>query len=236
MASIIEIEGNIFESKSQTLVNTVNCDGVMGKGIALEFKKRFPDMYISYVELCNKHEIEPGILSLYKRSFPWILNFPTKNHWKFPSKLEYITLGLDKFRQEYSRKGITSIAFPKLGTLNGGLEWDMVRELMYKYLEPLPNLQVEIYHYNPNAEDNLYRKFIELVKDYDVIKIKYNLGLTKKQSEIVFDVIHNGIKDFDQLEKVKGLGKKSIEKMKIYTSNGTSKEQVSSETQLKFPF
>jgi O-acetyl-ADP-ribose deacetylase (regulator of RNase III) len=182
MATIIEINGDLFQSNSQTLVNTVNCDGIMGKGIALEFKKKFPDMFLTYEDLCKKQMIKPGVLFLYKKSKPWILNFPTKNHWKFPSKLEYIRLGLAKFSKEYESKGITSIAFPKLGTLNGGLEWEDVKQLMYQYLEPLPNLYIEIYHFDSSTDDLLYIKFIDLVKQSDVMDLRQSIGLTRKHS------------------------------------------------------
>lgn len=104
MSNILELEGDLFQSEAQTLVNTVNCYGVMGKGIALEFKKRFPEMFKIYVEQCEKKLIKPGILYLYKKTTPWILNFPTKNHWRYPSKLDYIKLGLEKFAETYKLK------------------------------------------------------------------------------------------------------------------------------------
>ena len=85
---IKEIKGNIFNSKCQALVNTVNCVGVMGKGIALECKLRFPGMFEKYKEFCDTKKIRPGILQLWKNSKPWVLNFPTKMHWKDPSKIE----------------------------------------------------------------------------------------------------------------------------------------------------
>ena len=159
MANINEIHGDIFKSKMQTIVNTVNCFGIMGKGIALEFKNRYPEMFEIYQKQCNEKIIKPGILYLYKKSNPWILNFPTKNHWRNPSKLEYIKLGLEKFSDSYKSKGIHSVAFPKLGTQNGGLNWEEVKTLMYEYLLPLKNLEVEIYHYlNEKVESIQYEK------------------------------------------------------------------------------
>ena len=149
MSAITEFRGNIFQSSCQTLVNTVNCVGVMEKGIALEFKNRFPEMYDEYARYCADKRIHPGVLHLWKKSEPWILNFPTKNNWKHPSKLEYIEQGMAKFCATYAIKGITSIAFPELGTRLGGLQWIAVKEVMYRFLEPLPNLEVEIYHFDP---------------------------------------------------------------------------------------
>jgi len=135
--------GNIFSSTAQTLVNPVNCKGIMGAGLALEMKKRYPKMFTSYKNICNKNLLEPGKLQLWKGE-QWILNFPTKNHWKDSSKIEYIELGLDKLIESYKAKGITSIAFPKLGAGLGGLEWEKVRDLMIKKLNHL-DIKIEIY-------------------------------------------------------------------------------------------
>ena len=98
-----KIKGNIFNTSCQVLVNTVNCFGVMGKGIALECKFRFPGMFEKYKEFCEKKLIKPGSLQLWNSSKPWVLNFPTKMHWKDPSKIEYLEKGLDKFKNEYSK-------------------------------------------------------------------------------------------------------------------------------------
>jgi len=87
--------GDILKSKAQTLINTVNCVGIMGKGIALEFKKRFPEMFEDYVEKCERKEVKPGLPYLYRSLFPTqILNFPTKDHWKSVSRISDIELGL----------------------------------------------------------------------------------------------------------------------------------------------
>lgn len=107
--------GDILESKAQTLVNTVNCVGVMGKGIALEFKNRFPDMYQDYLERCQRHEIRPGIPYLYRtRIPPQIINFPTKEHWKSVSKINDIERGLDYLLEHYRGWSVTSLAIPPL--------------------------------------------------------------------------------------------------------------------------
>lgn len=136
--------GDIFESNAQTIVNPVNTAGVMGKGLALEFKNRYPQMYQGYRNLCNKKEFSVGNLLLCCESDYWILLFPTKEHWMNTSKIEYIEEGLATFCDKYEEWGITSIAFPKLGCGNGGLEWTEVRPLMEKYLKNLP---IDIYIY-----------------------------------------------------------------------------------------
>ena len=115
-------KGNLFSSSCQTIVNTVNCVGIMGAGIALEYRLRYPKMYKKYVEYCKTGLIKIGSLWLYKHSDEkWVLNFPTKTHWKYPSKTEYLLMGLDKFIDSYEQKGITSVAFPILGSEKGGL-------------------------------------------------------------------------------------------------------------------
>lgn len=141
---IIKI-GDIFDSFSKTLVNTVNCVGVMGKGIARDFKERYPSMFKEYVQLCNAGEVRPGQPYYYgDLCGASIINFPTKDHWRSPSKLSYIVSGLDWFRANYKELGITSIAFPPLGCGNGGLTWSVVGPLMYAKLADLP-IDIEIY-------------------------------------------------------------------------------------------
>lgn len=138
------IEGNIFHSPAQVIVNTVNTVGVMGKGLALSFKKRYPAMFDAYQKACDKHQLTIGKLMLYYAPDHWILMFPTKEHWRNPSKLSYLEAGLSKFVSTYADKGITSIAFPKLGCGNGELSWADVQPVMEKYLKPLP-IPVYIY-------------------------------------------------------------------------------------------
>ena len=137
--------GNLFESQAEVLVNTVNCVGVMGKGIALEFKKRYPQMFDEYARLCREGQILPGKPYLYTDLIGnKVLNFPTKDDWRTPSRLSYIQNGLEWFRSNYSKLGIKSIAFPPLGCGNGGLKWDDVGPMMYRYLYDLP-INIEIY-------------------------------------------------------------------------------------------
>jgi len=128
---------SILESTAQTVVNTVNCVGVMGKGIAADFKRRYPDMFKLYKGICNNHLLEPGKLWLWHGPHRWVLNFPTKQHWRHPSRLEWIDLGLRKFVDEYEKRGIVEISFPRLGCGNGGLDWDDVRPVMEAHLSRL---------------------------------------------------------------------------------------------------
>jgi O-acetyl-ADP-ribose deacetylase (regulator of RNase III) len=148
MADIKYQKDDIFESKAQVIVNTVNCQGVMGKGLALAFKQRYPAMFPVYQQECKTGRLRIGRPSLYKESTPWILNFPTKDTWKANSKIEYLEKGLEYFVTNYKKAGITSIAFPKLGAQNGKLSWDDVGPLMAKYLS---SLEIDVYIYIAEA-------------------------------------------------------------------------------------
>jgi O-acetyl-ADP-ribose deacetylase (regulator of RNase III) len=129
---------SLLESPAQTLVNTVNCVGVMGKGLAQAFKDREPAMFKAYKKVCEQGLLEPGKLWLWRGADSWTLNFPTKKHWRNPSKLDWVELGLKKFASAYEAQGIKEISFPRLGCGNGGLDWEDVRPLMEHYLLPLP--------------------------------------------------------------------------------------------------
>lgn len=138
-------KGNLLDSKMQTLVNTVNCVGIMGKGIAFSFKKSFPIMFEDYSRRCNKKTVKLGEPYCYRLApSKFIINFPTKDHWKQNSRIESIITGL-KFLVAHAKEwGIESMAIPPLGCGNGGLSWDEVRPIMFEYLSQL-NIPIEIY-------------------------------------------------------------------------------------------
>ena len=139
------VVGDMFESRAQTLVNTVNCVGVMGKGVAAAFRKRFPAMYMDYVARCDRHEVQLGRPYLYSEPDPpHVLNFPTKQHWRAVSRLSDIVEGLDYLEEHYEAWGITSLAVPPLGCGNGGLEWRVVGPTLYQHLAQL-QIPVELY-------------------------------------------------------------------------------------------
>ena len=140
------VAGDIFKSEAECIVNPVNCIGVMGKGLALKFKKKYNKMFIDYVMRCRKGQVKTGQPYLSKAEDRFILNFPTKQHWRDPSKLEYIEAGLKYFARNYRTWEITSIAFPKLGCGCGGLDWEKdVKPLMYKYLGDFEDITVYLY-------------------------------------------------------------------------------------------
>ena len=137
--------GDIFQSEAQTLINAVNCVGVMGKGIALEFKKRFPEMYEDYIVRCARKEVRIGEPYLFRgAALPQIINFPTKDHWKSLSRIEDIEHGLKYLLSRYKEWGISSLAVPALGCGNGQLEWQVVNPLIQKYVQKM-DIPVEVY-------------------------------------------------------------------------------------------
>jgi O-acetyl-ADP-ribose deacetylase (regulator of RNase III) len=127
-------QGNLLEEDAQALVNAVNCVGVMGKDIALQFKQAFPENFQQYKQVCDAKEVQPGRMFTVptgKLLNPkYIINFPTKRHWREKSKIEYVQTGLKALVAEIQQLGITSIAIPALGCGNGGLDWVEVKPLI----------------------------------------------------------------------------------------------------------
>ncbi len=156
------IKGNLFTSNAKVLVNTVNTVGVMGKGIAADFKKIYPDMFSEYKMQCENGTIDIGKLSLHKTPNKWILNFPTKKHWKSPSTVEYIEKGLQQLVKDATKLQITDIAMPKLGCGNGGLDWEtQVKPVVEKYLKKAP-INVSIYDFDKDiVPEHLKQQDIE---------------------------------------------------------------------------
>lgn len=165
------IIGDIFKSEAQTLVNTVNCVGIMGKGLALEFKKRFPDMFKDYFERCQKKELRLGKPYLYKRLVPpGILLFPTKQDWRSVSCLSDIEDGLRYLQSKYKEWGITSIGVPPLGCGLGELEWNIVGPTLYRYLEKL-DIPVELYAPYGTPEGELTTEFLSEPSPAQIIEM-----------------------------------------------------------------
>lgn len=153
--------GDLFDSQAQTLVNTVNCVGVMGKGVALGFKKRFPEMYEDYVRRCARGEVRLGRPYLYRHLvLPWVLNFPTKDHWRSVSRLDDIIQGLEYLEAHYKEWGITSLAVPPLGCGQGGLEWRVVGRTLWRHLMRL-DIPVELYAPHDTPREELTLQFFE---------------------------------------------------------------------------
>jgi uncharacterized protein YwgA/O-acetyl-ADP-ribose deacetylase (regulator of RNase III) len=157
--------GDIFESGAQTLVNTVNTVGVMGKGIALGFRERFPDMYEDYVRRCAQHAVHLGEPYLYPRMTPpSIVNFPTKDHWRSVSKLSDIVKGLQYLKAHVREWGVTSMAVPPLGCGEGRLEWRVVGPTLYRHLASL-QIPIELYAPFGTPHEELRPEFLHSHED-----------------------------------------------------------------------
>ena len=230
MTHIQYLTGNLFESNAQVIVNTVNCRGVMGKGLALAFKERYPEMFHVYQQECREGRLRIGRPTLYKKSTPWILNFPTKDNWRANSKLEYIEQGLQYFVKHYKEVGINSIAFPKLGAQNGKLEWDDVGPLMMKYLAQI-DIPVYIYiaegdttyqiHDEVDAESKMrciWEKFNEIALSLE--KLDEELRLNKRDAKKIIEKrASTSFVSIADIENIQGFAKTSLKKVKDYIAD-----------------
>jgi len=148
---IIPTQGNLLEAQAEALVNTVNTVGVMGRGIALQFQRAFPANYAAYKKACDMKSVVPGQMFIFEENLlggpRWIVNFPTKRHWKGKSRVEDIASGLGDLAVQVERLGIQSIAIPPLGCGLGGLDWNEVKPLIEKAFGRLP--QVKVFLFEP---------------------------------------------------------------------------------------
>jgi O-acetyl-ADP-ribose deacetylase (regulator of RNase III) len=158
-------QGNLLESRAQALVNTVNTVGVMGKGIALMFKERFPENFQRYAAACKAHQIRTGRMFVTETNEldgpRWIVNFPTKEHWRAPSRLEWVVEGLKDLRRFIVEHGVRSIAIPPLGAGNGGLEWATVKEKIEQVLGGLEGVDVLVFEPTPRYQNVAKRSGVE---------------------------------------------------------------------------
>jgi O-acetyl-ADP-ribose deacetylase (regulator of RNase III) len=198
-------QGNLLDADVDALVNTVNTMGIMGKGIALMFKERFPDNFQAYEAACKRKELSLGHMfvteSLELNGPRWIINFPTKAHWRYPSKLEWIRAGLKDLRRVILEKEIKSIAVPPLGSGNGGLDWEDVRPIIKDELSELP--EVEVIVYEPTAAYQNVSKttgvekltparalIAEIVRRYEVLGFGCSMLEVQKLAWVLTRVIH----------------------------------------------
>lgn len=191
------LSGNLFESNAEALVNTVNTVGVMGKGVALQFKERFPANYMRYASACKKEEVKIGKMFITPTDSmmnpKWIINFPTKKHWMHKSSYGFIEAGLDDLVIQIEKLNIQSIAIPPLGAGQGGLNWEKVKELIQ---EKLGHLNIEISVFEPvnlvksnsiNAITNLTKPramVLALIAQYK--KLGYDISLLEIQKLAYF--------------------------------------------------
>ena len=149
----LELKHNdLLKQQADAIINTVNCVGIMGKGIALQFKKAFPENYKAYAKACKNNEVKIGKMFVYQTGFldsnihsKYIINFPTKEHWRGNSKIEYIEEGLDDLYNVIQNLNIKTLAMPPLGCGNGGLNWSDVKKLIINKLSPIEDLILYLY-------------------------------------------------------------------------------------------
>ena len=150
--------GDILTERTEALVNTVNCVGVMGRGIALQFKKMFPENFKAYAAACKRTEVQPGRLFTFEpREYTnprYIINFPTKRHWRGESRIEDIESGLQALTEEIRKHKIQSIAIPPLGSGLGGLDWQQVRSCIEAALRDIKEVQIIVYEPKGAPEAN----------------------------------------------------------------------------------
>lgn len=139
------VRGNLFDSRAEALVNTVNCVGVMGKGIAHQFQRAFPGMYKDYANACRRGVVRLGAVTTFRENGKVIVNFPTKDHWKERSRLADVELGLRSLKCVIEAESLRSLALPPLGCGNGGLAWPEVHELIVRELGALALVEIELY-------------------------------------------------------------------------------------------
>ena len=186
-------------------------------------------MFAVYQQDCKSGRLRIGKPTIYKKSTPWILNFPTKDHWRFPSKLEYLEKGLEFLLAHYKKVGISSIAFPKLGAQNGKLSWDEVGPLMARYLSQL-DIDVYVYiaegdkeyQYDPlldkKIQERIWKEFNELA--LSINRLHQEVGLSNLQAAKVAE--KRAAKDFRSLadvECIEKIAKTSLGKIKVYINS-----------------
>lgn len=219
-----EKKGNIFNTKAMAIVNTVNCVGAMGKGIALEYKLRYPEMFKEYQKICFENKLRPGQILPYRKTNPWILNFAIKDDWKDPSKEEWIEETLSKFRNSYKQLGITSIAFPWMGAMNGGIPLETIKSLTRKYLQDLDDIEIEIYEFDSTASDPFFEQ-LKLIIDIDINTLVSVSKIQKRYWIKIIELISDQkIASLSQLcnyriNDKRVIGKTNIERLYIFLSS-----------------
>ncbi len=149
MQMVEQVKGNLLNAEAEALVNTVNSVGVMGKGVALQFKLAFPENFAAYQAACRRGEVKIGSMFVFRTNLlhnpQFIINFPTKKHWRGKSKLEYIESGLQSLTDVIQAEKIRCVALPPLGCGNGGLDWSKVRSRITQAFAKLPDVRVLLY-------------------------------------------------------------------------------------------
>lgn len=198
---IKEGQGNLLEADAEALVNTVNCVGHMGKGIALQFKQAYPENFYAYQRAVKDGRVRPGAMFVFETGRylnpKFIINFPTKRHWRGNSRIEDIESGLVALVEEIKSRGISSIAVPPLGCGNGGLDWNVVEPMIRQALAPLTGVEILLYspsgappvasmpvHTDPPTITPARALFVKAIEQYE--QFSYRLTLLEIQKLAYF--------------------------------------------------
>lgn len=175
------VTGNLLESSAECLVNTVNCEGYMGKGIAYQFKLKFPENNKDYVKACKTGELTIGKLHYFREDNKLIINFPTKDKWRRKSKIEYVIQGLDELKIILPKLNVRSIALPPLGCGNGGLQWNEVKQVILEKLKDIES-NYDFYIYEPSQNFKAIPKESPKLSVSSLILMEMKLNLKKFNS------------------------------------------------------
>lgn len=172
------VTGDLFDSGADCLINTVNCEGYMGKGIAYQFKKKFPQNNLDYVKACENGTLHIGVIHYYKEDGVWIVNFPTKDKWREKSKIDYIEKGLEQLKQFIKIHNPKRIAIPPLGCGNGGLEWSTVKSLIIEKLSDIES-DYELLIFEPTGSYTASHKRAPEINVSGLVVLQMGMGLSK---------------------------------------------------------
>ena len=214
---VIYQEGTVFNTDAEAIVNTVNCTGVMSAGIALEYSLRYPEMFKDYEEKCKNKQIQIGKVDYYNNGDVIIVNFPTKWHFKYPSQTSWIEQGLKNFVSTYKSQGFKSVAFTKLGTLNGHLNWNEVKQLMEKYLNPLEDIKIYICLDNKKEAEGVEKQMLDILNNTSIEDLKKVMRISSKQEAVLKSNLP--VNRFWKIKEFEGIGITIYSKIHNYCFN-----------------
>ena len=219
---IIKTESTIFNVNADCIVNTINCVGFMGKGLALEFSLRYPELEKKYIDECKKKLIHTGKVYFYEINGQKIINFPTKFHFKYPSEMKWIKEGLEYFISNYKKWDIKSIAFPLLGASNGGLDAKEVEKVMEYYLS---KIDIDVFICYSKLLEGKEKEMVEGIKKASVDLIAKNVKLNINQ-KMNLENNKGSINRFVDVSKIPEIGTKTYKDIfDLFYNGGPKKEE-----------
>lgn len=206
---IIKTDSTVFNVNADCIVNTINCVGFMGKGLALEFALRYPKLEEKYINECKKKLMHTGKVYFYEIDGQKIINFPTKFHFKYPSKMEWIEEGLQYFLDNYKNWNIKSIAFPLLGASNGGLDPRIVEKTMEYYLA---KVDIDVYICHSKLVEGKEKEMVDSFKSTRIDLLSKRIKLNEKQ-KINLSESKDKINRFVDISRIEGVGEKTYREL-----------------------